>query len=212
MPNPCRDVEKLNETETRRPGQPFTREEEARITTAASGWFRTLFIVLVETGLRVKKEALPLKWADVDLDSEPGRLIVRQSKTVAGIRTMFLTSYCRNTLRQWKDVAGPEFSEFVFANPRDPSKHIADYKQQWRTTTKKAAVVGHRCYDTRSTFASRVNACGQSILTIAQLMGHKATSASVLPAYVRPLDENTRSILNALDAARSAALKVPLLQ
>ncbi len=210
--NPCSDVEPLKETSTRRSGQPFTREEEARITNLASGWFRVLFIMLIETGLRVKKEALPLRWSDVDIDSEPGRLIIRASKTPAGIRTVFLTTYCRNVLYQWKTLAGPGFSDFVFASPINSSTHIKDYKQQWRAIAKRAGVVGHRFYDTRSTFATRVNACAQTILTVAQLLGHKGTSVSVLPAYVRPLDENTRSILNALDAARAASTKTPMLQ
>jgi len=65
-------------------------------------------------------------------------------------------------------------------------------------------------FDTRSTFATRVNACAQSILTVAQLLGHKGTSVSVLPAYVRPLDENTRSMLNSLDVARAASTESPL--
>lgn len=72
--NPCSDVEPLNETTTRRSGHPFTRDEEARITAAASGWFQVLFKVLIETGLRVKKEALPLRWSDVDLPARTAEL------------------------------------------------------------------------------------------------------------------------------------------
>jgi integrase len=210
--NPCSDVEPLNETETRKSGHPFTRQEEARITSMASGWFLMLFILLMETGLRVRKEALSLRWDDVDLDSEPGRIVIRRSKTAAGVRTVFLTDYCRNALRQWKTVTGPALSDFVFANPNNPASHIRDYKRQWKSIAKKAGIVGHKFYDTRSTFATRVNACAQSILTVAQLLGHKGTSVSVLPAYVRPLDENTRSILTSLDAARAAANKTPVVQ
>jgi integrase len=125
---------------------------------------------------------------------------------------VFLTNYCRNALLKWKALTGPDFSEFVFANPRSPSEHIADYRQQWKAIANTAVIVGHRFYDTRSTFASRVNACAQSILTVAQLLGHKSTSVAVLPAYVRPLDENTRSILNSLDAYRAAATKRHVLQ
>lgn len=208
--NPCSDVEPLNEAATRRSGQPFTRLEESRITSLARGWFLVLFILLIEKGLRVRREALPLRWADVDLDSKPGRIIIRGLKTAAGIRTVFLTNYCCDALRKWKSLSGPKFPDFVFANPNNPSRHIEDYKRQWRAITKKAGVVGHRMFDTRSTFATRVNACAQSILTVAQLLGHKGTSVSVLPAYVRPLDENTRSMLNSLDVARAASTESPL--
>jgi hypothetical protein len=51
---------------------------------------------------------------------------------------VFLTNYCRDVLLQWKRITGPTFSEFVFANPQNPSMQIKDYKRQWRTVAKKA--------------------------------------------------------------------------
>jgi hypothetical protein len=41
------------------------------------------------------------------------------------------------------------------------------------------------------------------LLTIAQLLGH-ANSTQILPTYVKPLDENTRAVIEALDAARTS--------
>jgi hypothetical protein len=105
-------------------------------------------------------------------------------KAAAGLRTVFLTNYCSDVMRTWKSLCGPGFSDFVFANPNSPLSHIKDYTRQWQAIAKKAGVTGHRMYDTRSTFATRVNACTQSILTVAQLLGHKGTSVSVLPAYM----------------------------
>jgi hypothetical protein len=67
--NPCIDVGKLNERWERRQAKPLTYEEEARVKQASPPWLSTL-ITVAETGLRVRKEALPLKWEDVDLDSE----------------------------------------------------------------------------------------------------------------------------------------------
>jgi hypothetical protein len=52
-----------------------------------------------------------------------------------------------------------------------------------------------------ATFASR-SSCHASGLTVAHLLGHSTTS--VLPAYVKPLDENTRALIAGLDAARKA--------
>jgi integrase len=80
----------LNERRERRQAKPFTYEEEAKIKQFCPLWLSILITVLVETGLRVRKEALPLKWADVILDSEPGRILVRDSKTAAGIRPVYL--------------------------------------------------------------------------------------------------------------------------
>ena len=37
-------------------------------------------------------------------------------------------------------------------------------------------------------------------LTVAHLLGHANTQ--ILPTYVRPLDENTRALIEAMDTAR----------
>ena len=47
------------------------------------------------------------------------------------------------------------------------------------------------------------NACHASGLTIAQLLGH-ANSTQILPTYVKPLDENTKAVIDALDVARAS--------
>jgi len=39
------------------------------------------------------------------------------------------------------------------------------------------------------------------VLTIAQMLGH-ANSTQILPTYVKPLDENTKAVIDSLDAAR----------
>jgi len=75
-----------------------------------------------------------------------------------------------------------------------------DYKTVWRTAVKKAGLADRRAYDLRSTFASRANACHATGLTVAHLLGHASTQ--ILPTYVKPLDETTRAVIEALDAAR----------
>jgi hypothetical protein len=42
--------------------------------------------------------------------------------------------------------------------------------------------------------------CHATGLTVAHLLGHASTQ--ILPTYVRPLDENTRALIEALNAAR----------
>jgi integrase len=148
-------------------------------------------------------EALPLKWNDVDLGSEPGCIRVRDSKTAAGVRPVWLTKHCRNTLIQWREFLGPDFSEYVFPSPRIPSTHVSDYKKGWQKAAREAGIPDRRIYDLQASFASRANACHASGLTIAQLLGH-SNSTQILPTYVKPLDENTRAVINALDAARTS--------
>jgi integrase len=200
--NPCVDVGKLNERRERRQAKPLTYDEEAKVKQFCPLWLSVLITVLVETGLRVKKEALPLKWADVNLESEPGGIMVRDSKTAAGIRVVWLTRHCKNTLIQWREFLGPHFSEYVFPSPRKPSTHLTDYKKAWQKAAREAGLPDRKIYDTRATFASRANACRASGLTIAQLLGH--SNSTILPTYVKPLDENTKAVIEALDFARSS--------
>lgn len=85
---------------------------------------------------------------------------------------------------------------------RIPEMHITDYKSSWRKAAAKACLKDRRIYDLRSTFASRANSCRASGLTVAQLLGQANTQ--ILPTYVKPLDENTRAVIDALDIARNA--------
>jgi integrase len=178
-------------------------EAEESKSMVIGSWLSVLITFLIETGLRVRKEALPLKWSDIDLNSDPGCVLVRDSKTPAGVRPVWLTKYCRDTLIQWREFLGPDFSEYVFPSPRISSTHISDYKKAWQKAAREAGLADRRIYDTRATFASRANACHASGLTIAQLLGH-TTNTQILPTYVKPLDENTKAVIDALDAARTS--------
>lgn len=199
--NPCSDVGKLNERRDRRQAKPLSYDDEERIKQFAPPLLRMLITLLAETGMRVQKEALPLCWSDVSLQSEPAWIRIVQSKTAAGVRTVWLTGHCRNALKKWSEFLTPDFSPFVFPSPRNPSVHFRDYKTAWRTALKKTGL-SYRIYDLRATFASRANQCRATGLTVAHLLGHANTT--VLPVYVRPLDENTRALIVALDAARDA--------
>lgn len=197
--NPCGDVCKLNERQDRRQAEPLSYEEEARVKQFSPLWLAILITVLVETGLRVAKEALPLKWSDVFLDSEPACIHVRDSKSKAGVRTVWLTKHCREALLSWRATLGPDFSVYVFPSFRIPGTHITDYKKTWQAVVENAGL-SRRIYDLRATFASRANSCKASGLTVAHLLGHASTQ--ILPTYVKPLDENTKAVIEALDAAR----------
>src|ERR1017187_499112 len=198
--NPCIDVGKLNERRDRRQAKPLSYDEEARVKQFSPAWLSVLITLLVETGLRVRKEALPLKWSDVLLDSEPACVHVRESKRAAGLRTVWLTNHCRDVLIDWRSKLGPDFSAYVFPSPRITNTHITDYKTAWRKAARKAGLAERRTYDLRASFASRANSCRASGLTVAHLLGHASTQ--ILPTYVKPIDENTRAVIEALNTAR----------
>jgi integrase len=65
--SPFEEVEFLDERSVRRQARVFSFDEQKRLESAAPPLLRALVALLAETGLRVRKEALPLKWEDVDL-------------------------------------------------------------------------------------------------------------------------------------------------
>jgi integrase len=198
--NPCINGFRLDELRERRQAKPFTYEEEMKIKSFAVAWMSVLITMLAETGLRVKREALPLKWSDVHLEDGPPRIYIRESKTPAGIRTVWLTQYCCETLRGWQLLN--QSSPYVFPSPRRPGSHMTDYKRPWQNAVRAAGIQGRRIYDFRASFASRANACQASNLTLAHLLGQASTR--ILPTYVKPLDENTKAIISGLNLARAA--------
>jgi integrase len=176
---PC--IEMLNERSGRRKPVILSFEEEEKLLLSASPQISLLVSLILDTGLRVKKEALRLRWVDIDLNS--GHLIVNVSKTAAGERVIPLTERSIRELRNWRSKFGPEFSHWVFANPREPKKHLTDIRFAWRGALVRAGLPYRRLYDLRAVFASRLSAAGQSSTLIAGLLGHASTA--IVPTYAK---------------------------
>ena len=67
--SPFRNVEFLEERKQRRRPHILTYEEEDRLLAAALPHIRALTVLILETGMRSKREALSLLWGDVDFVS-----------------------------------------------------------------------------------------------------------------------------------------------
>jgi integrase len=190
----------LEERKNRRQPHILTYEEESRLIAVASRTLRALVVLLVETGLRVGKEALPLKWTDIDLSN--GTLCVRESKTLAGRRMVPLSDYCKAELLRWRELTGPEYSEYVFFNDRNPSAHLLKLPKTWKAALKKANIGYFPIYNLRHTFATRMQEAGTSPVTLSQMMGHASTG--IIQTYAKVLDEYRRHAVEKLDAHRQA--------
>lgn len=196
--NPFAQVELLEELKHRRRPHILTWEEQNKILALASPRLRTLIILLTETGLRVNKEALSLKWEDIDFQNS--QLLVRDSKTIAGRRAMPLSELCKAELLRWKELAGPEYSPYVFPNLDRPGHHILCIRKTWSTTLRMASLPHFPIYYLRATFASRLCAVGVPDTFVAQMLGHSTTS--ILPSYARAIDEYRRDAIRKLDELR----------
>ena len=157
---PSREIEMLEERKERRQPHILTFDEEQRLLATAADHIRVLAILILETGLRSGREALALKWADIDFDDESIR--IRRSKTLAGQRIVPMSSRCIAELLRWREDFGPHFSEYVFAKPQYPETHLRDVRATWANALSAAGLEHFWLYDLRHSFASRITQAGVS--------------------------------------------------
>jgi integrase len=194
----------LEEKKERRQPHILTYSEETQLLTVAGPMLRTLVVLLVETGLRVGKEALPLEWGNVDLAN--GAIQVRESKTVAGRRLVPLSDFCQAELCRWRDMTGPAFSGYVFFNERDPATHLLKLPKTWARALTNAKIEYFPIGNLRHTFASRLQEAGASPVTLAQILGHSSTG--IIQTYAKVLDEFRRDAIKKLEAYRQSKVAV----
>jgi integrase len=202
---PFAEVELLEERSIRRKPHIATIEEEERILKTADPHIRVLTVLLLETGLRSNSEALVLKWEDIDFASDAIR--VRESKTLAGIRSIPLSGRCRAELIAWRRRLGPEFSPYVFPNTRNPERHLTQIRRSWTKALKSAGIAYFWLYNLRHTFASRLSAAGVTDLFVAQMIGH--SSPSIVQTYAKAIDEYRRDAIRKLEGWRGRELEDP---
>jgi integrase len=199
--SPFREVEMLEERKERRRPHILTFAEEEKLLAVASDNIRALAILILETGLRSGREALALKWADVDFDRR--EIHVRESKTTAGVRAVPMSNRCKAELLRWRKQLGPEFSEYVFANPQRPETNLRDVRRAWPKALRAAGLPVFWIYDLRHTFASRLTEAGVSPVFVAQIIGHSPGS-NIIDVYAKAIDEYRRSAISKLEALREA--------
>jgi len=200
-----REVEMLEERKARRVPHILTFQEERRLLAVAPSHIRVLVTLILETGLRSRREALALRWKDVDFTG--GTIRIVESKSLAGRRAIPMTARCKAELLAWSRWVGPDFSEYVFANPLRPANHLVDVRVSWSKALKAAGIAYFWIYDLRSSFASRITEAGVSPIFVAQIMGH--SNPSILPTSVK-VDEFRRSAILKLENFREAeAAKSP---
>ena len=111
---PFSDIDFLNERSMRRQPHVLTFAEQEQLIACSTPFLRTFIYLLTETGLRSHREALPLKWQDVDFAER--QIHVRESKTLAGRRIIPLSQLCRAELLRWHSLTGCDYSPYIFPN------------------------------------------------------------------------------------------------
>lgn len=146
--------------------------------------------LLIQQGMR-PAEAMAVTPGDVDLVA--GRVVIRQSKTAAGRRTLALTSESRSILA--RRGAGRPADAPVFGLTASGFA-----KQHARAC--KAAGVRFVLYDLRHTFATRMAQAGCDLATLAAILGH--SSLRLVQRYVHPTAEHQARAMQLYEAAQTA--------
>jgi len=167
--NPCRAVEfPVSVAKSTRKPHYMTASEQMKIEFAAPNYLRNITVILSEMGLRYKKELLPMKKAQVDLDN--AIVYIADSKTANGIGDMPMTLEARDAFRrQIEEMPG---SEYLFPSPKSTASkpYITNVRKGWAATLKKAGVRYFALYELRHTFATRLSAGGVADHMVTQML------------------------------------------
>src|ERR1700722_1796690 len=167
--NPCLFLEfPVSVKKSTRKPHYTTASEQTKIEIAAPGYLRNIVVIIAETGLRYKKELLPMTKGQIDLEN--GLVHIAESKTVNGIGDMPLTKAARDAFeRQMEETPG---SEYLFPSPklRARKPYMTNLRKVWAGTLKRAGVPYFAPYELRHTFATRLSAGGVADHMVTQML------------------------------------------
>ena len=147
--------------------------------------------LLLLTGCR-KSEILTLRWSDY----REGHLFLRDSKT--GPRTVWLSRPARNVL-DGLDRTG----QWVFPAARGKGPRNKSWLERfWDTVRAEAGLRGVRLHDLRHTHASIALRQGETVLTIARLLGHRNPETTL--KYTHLADKTVMDAAETVGAALDA--------
>ncbi|MEO7863579.1 MAG: site-specific integrase [Nitrospirales bacterium] len=153
------------------------REEEARLLAECPEPLRTIVLIGTNCGLRLKSEALTLRWPDVDMGRRTLTVAAAYAKSGTS-RTVSLNSVILNALARL-----PKRSEFVFAKPNGKPYHAI---RGFREACRRAELANVTPHSTRHTFATRLVENGVDLRTVQELGGWATLSLVQRYAHVSP--------------------------
>jgi integrase len=143
-----------------------------------------------------------LRWEDIELLNVA--LSVEKSKGRAGIRSVPLSGFCKSEPLKWRNLVGPEYSEWVFPNLSNRRHPLQGGRKAWASALKNAGIPFFPSYNLRHAFGSRMTAAGVSPITVAQMLEHSATQ--IVPRYAQVLDQNRFDAMKKLEALRQSSI------
>jgi integrase len=138
-----------------------------------------------------EKEALRIKWADVDLESERVTIGADGLSKNREIRTVEFNPQLGALLREMRTRRAPDCS-WLFPSPqRGPrDEHAKSFRESLRIARKAAGLEWVGFHDLRHYFCSVCVMAGIDFMTIATWLGHKDGGILVGKVYGHLLDEH----------------------
>ena len=194
--NPCLAVEfPVSVKKSTRKPHYMTATEQAKIEIAAPSYLRNIVVIISEMGLRYKKELLPMRKEQVDLENAV--VHVAESKTTNGIGDMPMTQAAYEAFR--RQMAETPGSEYLFPSPKVGAKkpYMTNLRKVWAGTLKRAGVPYFAPYELRHTFATRLSAGGVADHMVTQML--RQGDAEVFKLYSQAKLGMMREALTKLD-------------
>jgi integrase len=164
--NPVDKVKYLNEP--RRRLRYLEPEEENQLLNIAPEPLRSLIIIGTNTGLRLRAEALMLRWEDIDL--KRGLLTVQAAYAKSGqTRTIPLNSPSKLALERLKSLSR---GDLVF--PKPDGTPYSSIPNHFSKACQRAGLKDVTLHTLRHTFASRLAMAGIDLRTIQELGGWRS--------------------------------------
>jgi integrase len=160
------------------------------------GQRRALIATLIFAGLRIG-EALALRWRDVDLAR--GTITVRQAKTDAGVRTVYILPALRDELDDYRARLDPAPEALVFGSAtgakqgatnvrrRILAKAVEKANEHLANERLEPLPVGLTPHSLRRTFASLLFAVGETPPYVMAQLGHVDPKVT-LGIYAKVMD------------------------
>jgi integrase len=150
-------------------------EEEDRLLAECAEPLRMLILIGTNCGLRLKSEALTLRWADIDIARKILTVAAAYAKS-GTCRSLSLNSAVLAALSQL-----PRISDFVFAKPNGKPYHGV---RGFHAACQRAGLTGVTPHTLRHTFATRLVENGVDRRTVQELGGWATLSLIQRYAHV----------------------------
>ena len=188
--NPVAGVSLLNPDNERE--RFLSKEEVARpklkIDSSDNTQLKYIVGLLLLTGAR-KRELLDAKWEDIDLEARRWRIPVNKSGKPRSVPLPNEAVKLMTLLPRWPDCP------YVIPNPRTLKPFVSFYNS-WNTARCAAGLHDVRVHDLRHSAASNLINSGQTLYSVARILGHKQTRTSERYAHL-----SQGALLDSVDAA-----------